>query len=130
MKSNSNTPKPNPVWKEPAKKQESITNVTTGFKEKITHNITPKNYNVVSTRVQYADTGDTTGINDTIKLYLKTKPAGVSRRKFNWNRGGIYWYNCECGKSSGDKGSVKARDLWVRLHKKNCVSHNKNVGSK
>ena len=52
------------------------------------------------------------------------RPEGLPR-KTNWYKNkskhhSLYICNCPCGKSSGVKKNIKARDLWVRLHKKTC----------
>ena len=52
--------------------------------------------------------------------FLSTRPQGQSKRKWT-NRGDdFYFFNCSCGKSTGNMYCKKRYKLWLRLHKKKC----------
>ena len=50
------------------------------------------------------------------------RPEGVSRRNFNDcpQHTICFEHNCVCGKSSGQKQTKRALNLWVKLHIKKC----------
>ena len=51
------------------------------------------------------------------------RPEGVSRRNFNDVKNQYthcFEHNCVCGKSSGQKQTKRALNLWIKLHMKKC----------
>ena len=52
-----------------------------------------------------------------------TRPQGQSKRKWHNQGADFYFFNCACGKLSGNMYCKKRFNLWLRLHKKKCSLH-------
>tara|TARA_R110001599_G_scaffold327071_1_gene539750 strand:+ start:40 stop:345 length:306 start_codon:yes stop_codon:yes gene_type:complete len=56
------------------------------------------------------------------------RPRGQSKRKWAKSSGGVggadfYFFNCTCGKSTGNMYCKKQYNMWLRLHKKKCLKN-------
>tara|TARA_R110000765_G_scaffold238715_1_gene341396 strand:+ start:182 stop:484 length:303 start_codon:yes stop_codon:yes gene_type:complete len=92
--------------------QRTTNTETNGYVTEITNQVTVNSIDDV------ADIGDPS---------FNIRPRGQSKRK--WARssaaGGadFYFFNCTCGKSTGNMYCKKQYNMWLRLHKKKCLKN-------
>ena len=70
--------------------------------------------NIEESRLEYA------AKTDLCDLANRQRSSGESKRKHLGKGNTYHFFNCACGKNSGNRFSVKSFHIWQRLHKRVC----------
>ena len=87
-------------------------------------NVTKNNFDVAKVVTWKGDWDDSRNVHaanfDLGVFASRQRARGESKRKHSAQGDTSHSFNCACGKSSGDKFSIKSFYTWKRLHKKVC----------